>query len=262
MGKREVDGNDVECGDQQHLRVPYLSCCTVHSYGHLGPRVVSAINGALAAMLKLISATPSPYARKVRITLLEKDIPFELLTEVPWDSTTQTPRWNPLEKLPVLIEEKTNTSVYESHFILEWIEAKFPDSTPMLGRDVDEKLFAKQVEVVADGMCDACVLMFWEKHRDESKQSKEWVTRQRRKVDGGLKALAEWVGEKEFFIGDKFGLADVAAGSVLGYMSVRFPDLPWREDYPNLARYHDGLAERESFKKTVPSPQTIKDTIV
>ena len=31
---------------------------------------------------------PSLYARKVRIALVKKKIPFELLTEVPWDSTT------------------------------------------------------------------------------------------------------------------------------------------------------------------------------
>ena len=53
-------------------------------------------------MFKLISATPSPYARKVRIALAEKGLPFELVTEVPWDSGTQTPKYNPLEKLPVL----------------------------------------------------------------------------------------------------------------------------------------------------------------
>ena len=36
-------------------------------------------------MLQLISATPSPYARKVRIALAEKNIPFDLITEVPWN---------------------------------------------------------------------------------------------------------------------------------------------------------------------------------
>ena len=46
-------------------------------------------------MFKLISATPSPYARKVRIQLAEKGIPFELITEVPWNSDTQTPLHNP-----------------------------------------------------------------------------------------------------------------------------------------------------------------------
>ena len=71
----------------------------------------------------------SPYARKVRIALHEKSIPFDLVTEVPWNSTTQTPRYNPLEKLPVLFDGddvNPDNAVYESHFILDWIEYKFP----------------------------------------------------------------------------------------------------------------------------------------
>jgi glutathione S-transferase len=121
-------------------------------------------------------------------------------------------------------------------------------------------LFAKQVEVVADGVCDALVLRLFEKQRKEP--SKEWLARQKRKVDGGLKALAEWVGTKDFIVEDIFGLADVAAGSVLGYMDVRAPEFTWRTTYPNLAKYIDKLGERETFKNTVPSVQTIKDKIV
>jgi glutathione S-transferase len=48
-------------------------------------------------MLTLISATPSPYARKNRILMLEKGTPFELKNEIPWHSTTETPQYNPLE---------------------------------------------------------------------------------------------------------------------------------------------------------------------
>ena len=77
-------------------------------------------------MYKLISATPSPYSRKVRIQLAEKGIPFELITEVPWNSDTQTPRWNPLEKLPVLLLPDGG-SVFESRYINEWIEFKHPE---------------------------------------------------------------------------------------------------------------------------------------
>lgn len=61
---------------------------------------------------RLISATPSPYARKVRIALAEKGLPFGLVTEVPWDSATTVPRHNPLEKLPVLLLP-AGGSVYE-----------------------------------------------------------------------------------------------------------------------------------------------------
>ena len=40
------------------------------------------------------------YARKVRIALQEKGLPFELVTEVPWDSTTSTPKYNPWRSFP------------------------------------------------------------------------------------------------------------------------------------------------------------------
>ena len=213
-------------------------------------------------MLRLISATPSPYARKVRIALAEKNIPFELLTEVPWDSTTQTPQYNPLEKLPVLILENGN-SIYESHYILEFIEAKYTDVLHLLPKnDIDAALFAKKVEVVADGICDALVLLFFEKQREDGKRSEAWMARQRRKVDGGLKALADWIGDNKFFVNDAFGLADIAGGSVLGYLKVRFPEHPWRETYPHLARYSEELEERQSFKNTMPQPQNISDKVV
>jgi glutathione S-transferase len=211
-------------------------------------------------MLELISATPSPYARKVRIALAEKGIPFELRTEVPWDSTTATPRYNPLEKLPVLILQD-GSSVYESRFILEYLEAKYP-TPPMLPDDIDGKLAARHVEVLADGVCDACVLLFWERHRPVEQQSQEWMARQQRKVDGGLAALARIAADRAFVIGDRFGLADIVTGTVLGYLSVRFAELPWRERHPNLAALSDRLEQRASFQGSVPYPQTISDKVV
>ena len=86
-------------------------------------------------MYRLISATPSTYARKVRIALAEKSIPFELVTEVPWNRTTITPRYNPLEKLPILLLENDD-SIYESSYILEYLELKHP-RPPLLSTDGD-----------------------------------------------------------------------------------------------------------------------------
>jgi len=102
--------------------------------------------------------------------------------------------------------------------------------------------------------------MFFEKQR--SSPSREWTSRQRRKVDGGLNQLASWVGDKDFLTEDRFTLADVAAGAVLGYLRIRFKDRSWQQEYPNLKRYSDRLEARESFMTTIPTPQTIKDKIV
>ena len=125
-------------------------------------------------MFKLISATPSPYARKVRIALAEKGIPFELVTEVPWNSTTMTPQYNPLEKLPVLILED-GSAVYESSYILDWLELKHPQ-VPMLPKDVDGILAARKLDVLCNGVCDAVVLTFFERMRDGG-GSAEWTAR-------------------------------------------------------------------------------------
>jgi len=209
-------------------------------------------------VFKLISATPSPYARKVRIVLAEKGLPFELVTEVPWDSSTCTPRFNPLEKLPVLIL-KDGSSVYESSYILQYLELKYPQVS-LLPADVDGLLTARKLEVLCDGVCDAMVLTFFEKMRVQP--SAEWLARQRRKIDGGLREIAALTRGREWAVGDRFSLGDIAAGVVVGYMSVRFPEIDWRSAYPDLAGLSDRLEQRPSFRNSVPSTQKISDRVI
>lgn len=113
-------------------------------------------------MRTLISATPSPYARKNRIALLERNIPFELQSEIPWESATQTPKYNPLEKLPILIFFDGKPPIYESWLIQEYITQKYADRGPSLlpKGGVDDLLRARQIQVLADGACDAMVCGF------------------------------------------------------------------------------------------------------
>ncbi|KAK6434983.1 hypothetical protein LTR95_008838 [Oleoguttula sp. CCFEE 5521] len=212
----------------------------------------------------LISATPSPYARKIRIALQEKNLPFELQTEVPWDHTTHTPTHNPLEKLPVLILDN-DKAIYESHYILDWLETKYPEPS-LLPKDIDERLLAKQIEVVADGVCDALVLAFFEMKREN--ESQPWKDRQvqMRKVTGGLRALNAWVEERAtssgYLFEGRLTIADIATCSVLGFMAVRWPDHGWKNGYPAMEKYWRKLEERPSFASTVPVAQKFSDPVV
>jgi glutathione S-transferase len=212
-------------------------------------------------MLRLLSATPSPYARKARIALAEKGVPFELVTEVPWNADASAPRHNPLGKIPVLILED-GSSVYESRLILEWLEIKHP-RPPLFPADPDELLAAKRLEALADGVCDAFVLLFWERRRPEAHQSRPWMERQSRKIEGGLAEVARLVPPGgTYCVGDRFGLADIAVGSMLGYLLVRFPELDWAPAHPHLAELHARLSERPSFAATVPTPQRLEPGVV
>jgi glutathione S-transferase len=211
-------------------------------------------------MYRLISATPSPYARKVRIQLAEKNIPFELVTDVPWDNDTRTPQFNPLEKLPILICDNGET-VYESRFVNEWVEIQHPEP-PLVPKDKESLLRSKRFEILADGVCDACLLVFWERARPDGARSDEWTARQLRKRDGGLAEISRLLGDRAFCVGDRLTLADIAVGSLLGWLNVRMSEFDWRRKYPNLARLQDRLETRPSFADTVPYAQVIRDKVV
>lgn len=117
--------------------------------------------------LTLISATPSAYARINRIALMEKGIPFELKNEVPWNKDTETPTYNPLEKLPILIFED-GSAMYDSLLIQEWIVVKYADKEPsLLPEGQDAGFAARQIQTLCNGHMDAMALHFFEKNRNE-----------------------------------------------------------------------------------------------
>jgi glutathione S-transferase len=129
-------------------------------------------------------------------------------------------------------------------------------------RSQDGKLAARRFEVLCDGICDAVLLTFFERMRPEEVQSREWLARQRRKIDGGVREMAHLIGDSRFAIGNDFSLGDIAVGTALGYLSVRFKEFDWRGLYPNLVRFSERIETRASFASTVPVPQTIADKVV
>ena len=151
--------------------------------------------------------------------------------------------------------------MFESSYILEWLEAMHP-APPLMPPGRDDRLAARRIEVLADGVCDAFVLLFMERMRPEAQQSRAWMDRQQRKIDGGLAEMARLLGDKAHFIGDAFTLADLAAATVTSYLSVRWPEIDWRAAYPALLAHSDRMEQRPSFQSTRPVPQTISDAIV
>lgn len=219
----------------------------------------------------LISATPSPFARKVRMALIEKGIAFTLQNEVPWHADTQTPLYNPLEQLPILIPDDGDP-VFESTFLMDWLEHKYPEPS-ILPADPERVLEAKLIHTIAEGVADATVLLFWEMQREHI--STEWAQRQLRKVKGGLTDLNRRVGGREFFVGDRFGLADIAVIALLGMQDIVIntgmitawqnfaPDMDdWNVLYPNLKRFDAHHRDRPSVKQTAPFMFDLAEKIV
>jgi len=206
--------------------------------------------------------------------MLEKGIPFELQNEIPWHkSETQTPKYNPLEKLPILLnpDDPDFEPVYDSSHIQDYIVQKYADKAPrLLTGNVDLDLKARQVLVLAEGVMDAFVLYFFETARPEEKRSQEWMNRQKRKIDGGLKAFEELVKSRkgEYLIGDgqTFTIADIAAVCTAGHIdfsgALTGAKATW-EKYPSFYEWYKKMDERENFASTRPVMFDIKpDTVV
>lgn len=211
-------------------------------------------------MFKLISAAPSPFARKVRVALLEKSIPFELITVNPWNSAAKVQIHNPLGKIPILIIDDKKP-IYESSYILEWLEAKFPKPS-LLPVGKEETLEAKYLQVICDGICEAFVLLFIERMREKNKRSTSWEGRQFHKIEGGLTELETIIPESGFCVGPFFTIADIAIVATVEYLSMRFEELRIREKFPRLASFSDFHGDRPSFKNTIPTPQQLNANVV
>ncbi|OON60343.1 glutathione S-transferase [Massilia sp. KIM] len=201
--------------------------------------------------MKLIGSVTSPYVRKVRVVMAEKKLDYSFIQEDVWAPATTIQQTNPLGKVPCLVMEDGST-LYDSRVIAEYLDTLTPvcKLLPPNGR---ERASVKVWEALADGVLDAAVLVRLEKVlRPEQQQSQDWIDRQWGKVHAGLRTMSEDLGDDAFCMGIHYTLADVAVGCALGWISFRFPDIAWREDYPNLARLFDKLSERPSFRDTVP----------
>ena len=221
--------------------------------------------------ITLISATPSPFARKVRIAMIEKGVPFVEQNEVPWHADTKTPRYNPLEQLPILIPDEGDP-VFESSYLMDWLEYRYPQPS-MLPADPDLAMTARLVHVIAEGVVDAMLLLFWEMQREVI--SAEWTRRQLRKVRGGLADLDRRASDREFMLGDRFGIADIAVIAMLGALDTMTeaqmipawqqfdPDIaPWTAVYPNLVAFEAHHRDRPSVHATGPRMFDLVEKIV
>ena len=211
-------------------------------------------------MLKLLSATPSPFARKVRVVLLEKNIPFELKTINPWNMNADIERFNPLGKIPVLITAN-NETIYDSKFIIEWIEHNYPDPA-VFPTDAKTKFKAQQIQVIADGICEAVILLFFENIRPDPQQSKPWSERQIKKISNGLQALEQQISNDEFCVDNTFGIADISVVSAVDYLSLRFKTYEWRNKFTRISKFVARQSARQSFIETMPTPQDIENSTI
>jgi glutathione S-transferase len=91
----------------------------------------------------------SPYARKVRLTLAEKRIPFELRVERVWEERPEFRALNRAGTVPVL-QEPNGLIVADSYAICEYLDEAYPD-IGLFGRTLGERAEVRRLVAWFDG---------------------------------------------------------------------------------------------------------------
>jgi len=106
-------------------------------------------------MITLFDDVFSPYARKVRIALYEKDVPFERVRALHGDcNRTDFLHVNPRAEVPALIDGAF--ALYDSTIICEYLEDSHPEPA-LYPREARARAKCRMIEDLADTQLDAAV---------------------------------------------------------------------------------------------------------
>lgn len=205
--------------------------------------------------MQLIYSATSPYARKVRMLVIEKGLTdrVEVVVVNPLLDPPDLLTANPLAKVPALIVEPhvdlgggPGFTLFDSPLLCAYLDSLCsPRLVPEAGQ---ERWQVLRREALADGITDAAVSSVMEGRRIESQRSPEWLARWRSAI---LRGVVELEKEAEA-LGARFDLGAIASAAALAYLDFRLPQIDWRAQAPGLSAWLEGVCSRESFAATVP----------
>jgi len=201
--------------------------------------------------MKLYFSPPSPYARKVRVAVLElglTDRVQEIETTVaPHKPNEAFGQKNPLMKVPAL-ETDEGLMLFNSPVICEYLDAK-AGGNRLIPAHGDKHWKTLRRQALGDGITDAAILRRYElAARPENLRWDEWLKGQQLKVDLGLDVAEREAGGW----GKTFDIGDIAIACALEWLDFRFGDNDWRSRRPKLAAWLKQVASRPSMQKTQP----------
>jgi glutathione S-transferase len=201
-------------------------------------------------MLRVYYHPLSTYSQRVRIALLEKNIPAELV-EVDLQGRAQLrPEYlakNPYGRVPAIDED--GWVLYESTAILEYLESTRP-TPPLLPPDPRDRARA----AMHMKLCDlefsgpARTILLPKRFLPKEQWDLEPMEKARARIEKHLAILEPEIRGKKYLAGDRFTLADVCYAPFLQF-------LPTLEVTPGPAvqSWAGRVVERPSVKETRPA---------
>ena len=192
----------------------------------------------------------SPFSRKIRIVLIEKNLDFQMVVEETWERRHEFLALNPTGEVPVLIEQD-DTVLAESSVICEYLEEKYPEPG-LIGKNLHDRAEVRRLVAWFDQKFNKEVT---EKLLNEKVMKRflglgEPNSREIRAAQSNIHTHLDYITfltDRRFWLaGDQLTLADIAAAahiSAIDYLG----DVPWSK-YKAAKNWYARIKSRPSFK--------------
>ncbi|MGO2242328.1 MAG: glutathione S-transferase family protein [Halomonas sp.] len=197
--------------------------------------------------MELYLNATSPYARLVRIVLMEKGLMDAVTLKWcdPWADDADLLKANPAGRIPALVTEE-GTRLSESMLIAVYLDSVSPNPPMLPAASLGDVL---HLAGLGQNLMDAAFnTVIARKHYGNEIDDSELGQRRSRAIQRLLKQLNSELGEKQQ--ASTINLGEIAIAVSLDYLAFRLPEVNWEEDYPQLQAWHAGVTARASFQQT------------
>lgn len=193
----------------------------------------------------------SPFCRKIRILLKEKNLAFELQEEPFWECRESFAAINPACEVPVLVDDNGRT-ICGHYPIAEYLEDLMPQ-TNFMGHTPGERAEVRRLcdwfdikfyREVTEGLAGEKI--FKRVSRSGQSPSSESIRLSKARIAFHMDYIAHLLRYRTWLAGERITLADMAAVaqlSVLDYLG----DVPW-DQYTEVKDWYAVFKSRPSFR--------------
>ncbi|MGP9766653.1 glutathione S-transferase N-terminal domain-containing protein [Halomonas sp. AOP13-D3-9] len=197
--------------------------------------------------MELYLNATSPYARLVRIVLLEKGLMDAVTLKWcdPWADDAELLKANPAGRIPALVTEE-GTRLSESILIAVYLDSVSPNKPMLPAASLEDVL---HLAGLGQNLMDAAfTTVIARKHYGKEIDASELGQRRSRAMQRLLKQLDCELGEEQQ--SSTINLGHIATAVALDYLAFRLSEVNWKEEYPQLRGWHASVTARASFQQT------------
>jgi glutathione S-transferase len=200
-------------------------------------------------MLKLHYHPLSTFSRRVRIALIEKNIPADLVEVDMVARAHRSPAYlalNPYGRVPTL--EEDGFILYESTAILEYLEATHPQP-PLVPADARGRALVSMHMKLCDLQLarQTGVIIFPKRFLPKERWDEKAMAQAKKEIEKHLEILESQLRGKEFLVADRYTLVEVCYTPFVEYFSLVEVTPP-----PAVAAWTARMLERPSAQATKP----------